>query len=490
MQRTFSIFLAALALISGTPSAAERRSAFVSCLEKSGPNNAVLTPLSTGYNDSRNANTNKRLSYFPAAIVFPSKPQDVQKYVKCAAAYGVAVVGRSGGHSYASYGVGGQNGSLVVDLSKLKAVSFDGRGNANIQTGNRLGDIAQALWDNGQRALPHGVGSGGHPAFGGFGPFSRVAGLLHDHITAAEVVLADGRLITASAKKNTDLFWALRGAGASYGIVTQWTYATLPAPPSVITYKISYDVLKAPRVRERLVKWQDIALSAPDSLSAICTIGHGMEGFGDNFYLEFRGTYYGTQAEFDALTSNWTTILSPGVLTSQANSWYGGLIALSGSLATNETQPQQNFFTKSLFTKSALTSVQWDSLFAYIGNEGTVAPVDWYIEVDCWGGGVSKQAPDTTSFAHRDALLSFQFYGGLITPDAQYPTGGIPFVNGLLNSIDPDPQAAYSNYVDPTLTPAQWKLQYYGVHYPRLAAVKRAVDPKNVFRFPQSIGLQ
>ncbi|CEL51914.1 6-hydroxy-D-nicotine oxidase OS=Arthrobacter oxidans PE=1 SV=2 [Rhizoctonia solani AG-1 IB] len=277
-----------------------------------------------------------------------SKPQDIQNYVRCAATYGVAVASRSGGHSYASYGVGGQNGSLVVDLSKLKSVSFDGRGNAKIQTGNRLGDIAQALWDNGQRALPHGtcpyVGSGGHAAFGGFGPFSRVVGLLHDHITAAEVVLADGTLTTASAKKNPELFWALRGAGASYGIATQWTYATLPAPPSVISYKISYDPLKAPQVRDQLIKWQDIALSAPDNLSVICTIGHGVFILGDNFYLEFRGTYYGTQIEFQALSSNWTSILSPGVTVSRTNNWYDSLVAISGPLSTNGTQPQQNFF--------------------------------------------------------------------------------------------------------------------------------------------------
>jgi FAD/FMN-containing dehydrogenase len=98
----------------------------------------------------------------------------VQKYVVCGAVFGVAVVGRSGGHSYASYGVsaavaprlinlhqlaqvGGQNGSLVIDMTNMSLVSIDPSGSAKIQTGNRLGDIAQKLWDNGQRVLPHGV---------------------------------------------------------------------------------------------------------------------------------------------------------------------------------------------------------------------------------------------------------------------------------------------------------------------------------------------
>jgi FAD/FMN-containing dehydrogenase len=114
----------------------------------------------------------------------------------------------------------------------------------------------------------------GHAAFGGFGPFSRVAGLLHDRITAAEVVLANGTLTTASAKKNPSLFWALRGAGASYGIVTEWTYATLAAPPSVISYKIDYTAtpLSASQAQDLVEKWQSIALSAPDNLSVICTV--------------------------------------------------------------------------------------------------------------------------------------------------------------------------------------------------------------------------
>ncbi|KAG8763094.1 hypothetical protein FRC11_006030, partial [Ceratobasidium sp. 423] len=76
----------------------------VSCLQNGSPSDAVLTPSSPEYNTSRLANINTRISYFPAAIVFPNTAQDVQKYVKCGAASGVAVVGRSGGHSYASYG--------------------------------------------------------------------------------------------------------------------------------------------------------------------------------------------------------------------------------------------------------------------------------------------------------------------------------------------------------------------------------------------------
>ncbi|KDN34598.1 hypothetical protein RSAG8_12297, partial [Rhizoctonia solani AG-8 WAC10335] len=474
----FGLLVQAVSTLASTAASGSLRA----CLQNGSPSDAVLIPSSTGYNTSRLANINARISYFPAAIVFPNTAQDVQKYIKCGASSGVAVVGRSGGHSYASYGVGGKDGSLVIDLSKMKAVAVDASGSAQIQTGNRVGEIAQKLWDNGQRALPHGVcpyvGSGGHTAFGGFGPFSRYAGLLHDHVTSAEIVLANGTLTTASATENPDLFWALRGAGASYGIVTEWTFSTLAAPPTVISYKVDYTatVLTVEQARELLKNWQMIALSAPDNLSVIF-----------NLYLEFRGTYYGTEVEFNVLSSNWSSIYNPGNFTYKANNWYDGLVALSGPLSTSEPETSINFFAKSIFTKSAITTAQWDRLFGFIGEEGLDVDVDWFIEFDRYGGAVSKQAPDYTAFAHRDAVISLQFFAG-VTPDP-LPADGVPYLNKLANVVDPNPKAAYANYVDPTLTPAQWKQQYFAGHYPRLVSIKRTVDPKNVFRFPQSIGL-
>jgi FAD/FMN-containing dehydrogenase len=137
----------------------------------------------------------------------------VEKAVQCGSSQGVSVVARSGGHSYAGYGLGGQDGSVVVDLSALKSISYsqDNADNVVVQTGNRLGELASYLWQNGQRALPHGtcprVGSGGHTSYGGYGPYSRMGGLLMDRVVSAEVVLANGTSVTASNSSNSDLFW-------------------------------------------------------------------------------------------------------------------------------------------------------------------------------------------------------------------------------------------------------------------------------------------
>ncbi|KAG8920765.1 hypothetical protein FRC00_009545, partial [Tulasnella sp. 408] len=183
-------------------------SSFTSCLAATQVK--TLTASSSGYSTAALA-FNRRLSYKPAAIVYPTSKTDVSAVVNCAAGSGVPVVARSGGHSYAAYGLGGQDGALVVDLSSMKSLSLDSTGLLASQTGNRLGDVAQYLWDNGKRALPHGtcpyVGTGGHASYGGFGLYGRTAGLLLDRIVSAEVVIANGTVLTASNTSHSDLFW-------------------------------------------------------------------------------------------------------------------------------------------------------------------------------------------------------------------------------------------------------------------------------------------
>ncbi|EGG03606.1 uncharacterized protein MELLADRAFT_109124 [Melampsora larici-populina 98AG31] len=143
---------------------------------------------------------NQRLTYIPAAIVYPDSTEAVSESVKVAVDEKLSVSPRSGGHSYGSYGLGGAHGALVVDLSRLKTVSVDqSSGQAVIGSGIRLGDLAIGLHSQGGRAIPHGecgyLGIGGHAAFGGFGLTSRMWGLTLDNIIIQEVVLANGTIV-------------------------------------------------------------------------------------------------------------------------------------------------------------------------------------------------------------------------------------------------------------------------------------------------------
>ena len=158
---------------------------------------------------------NLRLAYTPAVIVVPTTTKHVSDAVVCASQNGVKVQAKGGGHSYASYSSGGQNGSMVIDLENFHDISVDAKGIAKVGGGVRLGNLALGIYNNDlKRALPHGtcpgVGVGGHATHGGFGYSSRSWGLTLDTITAMDVTLANGSNIHTTATSYPDIFYVSR----------------------------------------------------------------------------------------------------------------------------------------------------------------------------------------------------------------------------------------------------------------------------------------
>ncbi|KAF8752878.1 Berberine and berberine like [Rhizoctonia solani] len=432
--------------------AAAQSQDLATCLQQGSTNDTVILPSSLGYEAAAYATFNQRLLYNPTAVVYPTTAQDIQRYVRCAAASGVPIAARSGGHSYASYDLGGVDGAIVVDLSNMTSVVVHDDGTAYVQTGNRLGDMARKLWDQGRRSVPHGFVETGHISFGGMGAWSRRHGLAQDRVIGAEIVLANGTILTASDTNQPDLFWAIRGAAPSFGIVTQWIMATLPTDPSVVTYTVDYDaVTNSTQLSQIFQRWQATVASAPDESWLASRVARATTA--SDLTLQLRGVYFGTQDQFNAYTANWTTLFSPGLT----------------------------------MTNDSVIPERWDSMCEYIFSAGMNASLPWWFEsYSTLRGAISRQGTDATSFASRDALFSYQWWG--YTPaNTTFPSDGIPFVDGMLKALEPNPQKAYPNYVDPTLSADEWKQQYYGDHYERLARIKRAVDPNNVFRFAQSI---
>ncbi|KDQ15115.1 hypothetical protein BOTBODRAFT_302343 [Botryobasidium botryosum FD-172 SS1] len=509
----FSTFFVLLFLTGADATPISRCDGISSCL--SGADVTVVGPTDSNYSSASQA-FNERLEFQPVAIVYPSTADAVSQIVTCASSQGLSVNARSGGHSYAAYGLGGGDGHLVIDLSNLKSISLDAdSGNVASQTGNRLGDLATSIWDQGQRALPHGtcpyVGTGGHTSFGGFGPFSRVGGLLLDRVVSADVVLANGTAVTASASQYSDLFWALRGAGASYGIVTSWTFSTLPAPQNNIFWQITFsDSLSQSDLTSALVALQTfVSSSLPDEFWPQAVLGADGNG---GISLSFSGTFFGDDSDFQNVIAPFVSALPQGnQLTSSSYDWIGVLEQLNGGngLSTSQPDTPDTFFAKSLITTTALPQSTWASWSDFLFSSATNTDLNWFVEIDLYGGAISRIGKDDTAFAHRDAIFTFQLYASSQNSQPPYPDDGIAFVDNMLASIDPNPQAActcyhtvYSgrrcqrssfqsdaNYVDPTLTPEQWQTQYYDGHYQRLTQIKQIYDPNNIFSFPQSIGL-
>lgn len=188
---------------------------------------------------------NRVFSYRPAVICLPEKDDDVVNAIKSARANGLKVQAKGGGHSYAAYSSGGQDGSLILHMKSFSTVSLDTKTNIAVAgAGVRLGQLATDLFRQGKRAVPHGtiknVGIAGHFSHGGYGYQSRAWGLALDAICGLDVVLADGRLLHITDVDHPELFYAFRGAADSFGVILRFHLRTVAAPGEVVLF--SYDI--------------------------------------------------------------------------------------------------------------------------------------------------------------------------------------------------------------------------------------------------------
>ncbi|CAK7199615.1 hypothetical protein SEUCBS139899_002298 [Sporothrix eucalyptigena] len=433
---------------------------------------------------------NLAVNVTPAAVVRPQSAADVAAFVTCAASNGVSVQAKSGGHSYANFGLGGQDGELTIDLSALNQFSMDNTTwQATIGPGAVLGDVTTQLIDNGNRAFAHGVcpgvGLGGHATVGGLGPMSRMWGTCLDHVVEAEVVTANGTVVRVNETENPDLFFAIRGAGSSFGIVTEFVMRTHPAPGSVVQYTFDFTFGNAAELAQVYSTWQDLV--ADPTLD---------RRFGTEFILYplgaiITGTFYGTDAE-------WTASGIPARLpqngngTVVVNDWLASLTQEAENEALYLSNTQTNFYSKSLgFREQDLLAA--DSvvdLFTYVENasKGTLL---WFIIFDASGGAVADVAQNATAFAHRDKVMFYQSYAiDLLSLSATTKAFLTNFHTTLLNLLpggNGTTVGTYSGYVDPALSSTQAQDEYYMTNLPALEVLKAKWDPKQVFRNPQSV---
>ncbi|KAF8915448.1 glucooligosaccharide oxidase [Mucidula mucida] len=425
---------------------------------------------------------NLRFAYQPIGIAYPTTTEQVAASLLAGTRQGLKIVARSGGHSYIANGLGGKNGSLVIDLSSLTSIVVNTDNTALLGVGNRLGDIALGLNEYG-RAMPHGrcsyVGLGGHAAFGGYGFTSRMWGLTLDVVVAVEVVLANGTTTTASATQYPDLFWALRGSASSFGITTFIRVATYPAPDSALyaTYTWEMDIANATHTLSEFQRFVDSGIPAE--------LG-----------------YFGSLETFsDTVKPFLSLLMEPANTSFFSGNYIEGLSSLSlASLNTSAPDNTDTFYAKSLMTPDA-EPMTWEAMEAfvtYLATDGFATNLaGWFVETELYGGSnsaLNKVPLDQTAFAHRSSRFNMQIYGSNIVPP--FPDDGFTFINGVASSIiDNMPEkwdygqcdviSAYINYVEDRLN--NWQDLYYGHHYQPLQELKTLYDPLDVFDFPSSI---
>lgn len=423
----------------------------------------------------------------PSAVTYPKTSEQVAAVVKCAVDNSLKVQPRCGGHSYANYGIGGTDGAIVVDLKNFQQFSMDKTTwQATIGGGTLLKDVTKRLHENGNRAMAHGtcpqVGIGGHATIGGLGPSSRLWGSALDHVQEVEVVLANSSIVRASEKQNADVFWALKGAGAGFGIITEFKVRTQAEPEKTTLYSYGIQAGNAQDKANAFKKWQKL-ISDPD-LSRKFASQFIMTELG----VIVTGTFFGPQAEFDSLNiSSRLPDADESVIV--LDDWLGVVGHWAEDVALELVGGiQSNFYAKSLaYTKDDIIPDEAvDRLFKYIDETDKGTPA-WFLIWDLEGGATNDVAPDATAYGHRDALFYHQVYavnlfGRVNDKIRNFPTG----LNKIVTDALGHDLGAYAGYVDRALGD-DGPNKYWGSNLKRLQQIKSLVDPKDVFHNPQSV---
>ncbi|MBP2337328.1 FAD/FMN-containing dehydrogenase [Saccharothrix coeruleofusca] len=424
----------------------------------------LLLPGEVGYDTARLPFNSLFDHHRPAAIARCARPQDVRLCLDEARESGVRVAARGGGHSYAAYST--PHEGLVVDLAPMAAVEVRSDGTAVVGAGARLREVYAALTAAG-RCLPLGncpsVGIAGFTLGGGLGWVDRTFGLACDWLRSARVVTVDGRLLTASAECEPDLFWALRGGGGgNFGVVTSFEFATVPVPEVLTVFRLRFPAGSAADV---LGAWQPWSVAVPDEVSSVCVAAPdgsvdvtgcavGPEGVLLGELARLRAAI-GVDAPLEHAEVDYPT--ATGIMT-------GG-------------HPTRNAFRAS----SRIADRMWDDPTAVVetlrGRESAL------LIIGALGGAIDRRGATDTAYPHRGAPTSVEVFGTVGDLRPERVTREVDQVQTALARLIGT--GTYINYLDPRQE--DWARTAYRHNLPRLRAIARRYDPDGVLRFPQSL---
>jgi FAD/FMN-containing dehydrogenase len=410
----------------------------------------------------------------PAAVARCERPADVRACVEVAAGSRIPIAARSGGHSYAGYS--NADGALIADLSPMSSVDVRG-GTAVIGAGAKLIDVYAGLAAQG-RCLPAGscptVGISGLTLGGGIGVLAREYGLTCDKLTAAEVVTADGKLVTASADAEPDLFWALRGGGGgNFGIVTSFTFDA-PEAADLVVFSLRFDGAAA----DVVAAWQEWIAGLPNEMWSNCVVSGGSPPT-----ARVGGCFVGTERDCERLLAGFGPAASSRVVSTK--SYLDAMRYFAGCSAQSVRQCHAaaaggNLGRESFVASSRILAEPVGDTAALVGLVDGRARTD--LLLDSLGGAVADVAPDATAFPHRTALASAQIYAGA-EAGGQAATRAVDEVRDGLGELTG--QLGYVNYIDPDMP--DWASAYYGDNLARLREVADRYDPDGVFAFAQGL---
>jgi len=439
----------------------------------------VALPGEDGYDVARSI-WNAMIDRRPALVVRCLGAADVINAVTLARNEKLLLAVRSGGHNIAGNAV--CDGGLLIDLSLMKSVHVDPASRtARVEPGATLADFdkeAQGF----ALATPLGINSttgvAGLTLGGGFGWTTRKFGLTVDNLISADVITADAKLVRASHKENQDLFWALRGGGGNFGIVTSFEFKLHPLGPEVLSGLVVHPFNKA---GELLREFRRIAKEAPDELTTwivmrkapplpfLPTEWHGKE------VLIFAACYSGDIKEGEKAMQALRALGKPIVDVISPHPFTGWQAAFDPLL----TPGARNYWKSHDFTDLSDAAIK-----VILDAAHTLPSPECEVFIAHVGGAMARIAPNATAWSNRDAHFIMNVHTRW--RDRAQDTACVAWARRLFDAAAPFASGSvYVNFMPDDENDRVEKA--YGTNYRRLAEIKRRYDPDNLFRMNQNI---
>ena len=439
----------------------------------------VLATKDSGYEEARQV-WNAMIDRRPAAIVQCVQADDVPPAISFARKNRLELSIRGGGHNIGGYAL--CDNGVTIDFSRMRKVRVDAeKRRAYVEPGATLADLDEATQAHGL-AMPVGINSttgiAGLTLGGGFGWLTRKYGMTIDNLVSVDVVTAEGKKIRASANENGDLFWAVRGGGGNFGVVTQFEFQLFPIGPEIVAGLIVFPFNQAKQI---LTKYRQFVDSAPEELNVWVVLRkapplpflpetvHGKE------VVVLPVFYCGAVAEADKIIAplrDFGTPLGEHIGPQPYVQWQKAFDPLL-------TPGARNYWKSHNFTELADGALNSAIEFA-----GKLPSPQCEIFIGLIAGAPNRVAPNAMAYGHRDARFVLNVHGRW--DEAADDEKGIGWAREFFKASAPYASAgAYVNFM--TAEEGGRVAAAYGSNYERLVEIKRRYDPENVFHFNQNI---
>ena len=437
----------------------------------------LLCPGHDGYEEAR-VIWNGMVDRAPGLIARCADVSDVQSAVRVASEIGILTAVRCGGHSLAGFST--CDHGLVIDLSRMRQVTVDGEARcARIAGGCLLGSIDTGTQKAGL-VFPAGVvshtGASGLILGGGTGWLTRRFGLSCDNVEGFSLVTADGSSVRADAKENADLFWALRGGGGNFGVVTEFEVKLHPLTAVVLAQGLSGES----EIRRLLELWRDFMAEAPLDLK--WNIDLRLAPQTKKVPAELRGRpVAGSSLIWTGDPEAGRPYLERALSLCHSNSVSSKIVSFMNlqTMADSEFPLGRRYYTKSGYF-TYLNNATIDRL---VDAVATIPSPETQIELAYLGGAAAQVGADETAFGDRSAPFILNLLANWADPSGD--AGNIAWIRALFNQLRPAMKpGVYINFMSGD---EQDRVPEAYQRWERMVAVKSRYDPNNFFRLNQNV---